>query len=251
MHQSSSLSPMGCLLLHSSSSLSALECGLLVPKWVTGDRTDVNASWKKKKCHTVLKVAESPVWINAGKKKMRAHIKVEISDFFQQIETTDNTVSTVLHGNTPLKPTSNCFLRWVLSMLLDFYDLLFSLRWSMSGSISSTGTAVLIKAFSLSAPIVKLLKSNQNQSKEQFLLWRRPQTWTSTSQFQAEVFSFSYQADCCLRSSAIETISSYHHRKPWLHVTQAPSTNHQYPSCLDSSQGKENESEKEKERDES
>lgn len=183
---------------------------------------------------------------------MRAHIKVEISDFFQQIETTDNTVPTFLHGNTPLKPTSNCFLRWILSMLLDFYEPLFSLRLrSVSGSIFSTGTAVKIKTFSLSAPIVKLLKINQNQSKEQFLLWSRPQTWTSTSQFRAEVFSFSHQADCCLQSSAIETISRYHHRKPWLHVTQAPSTNHQHPSCLDSSQGKENKNEKEKERDES
>lgn len=41
---------------------------------------------------------------------MRAHIKVEISDFFQKIENTDNTVPTFLHGDTPLTPTSNCRL---------------------------------------------------------------------------------------------------------------------------------------------
>lgn len=108
-----------------------------------------------------LKSCRKPCLNQRWKKKMRAHIKVEISDFFQQIETTDNTVPTFLHGNTPLKPTSNCFLRWILSMLLDFYDPLFSLRLrSVSGSIFSTGTAVKIKTFSLSAPIVKLLKKS-------------------------------------------------------------------------------------------
>lgn len=76
IHQSSSLYPMGCLLSHSSSSLFALARGLPVPtKWVSGDRTDVNASWGKMP-YCLIKSQKALVWVNTEKKSSRAHIKV-------------------------------------------------------------------------------------------------------------------------------------------------------------------------------
>lgn len=129
----------------------------------------------EKKKPYCLKSCRKPCLNQRWKKKnMRAHIKVEISDFFQKIENTDNTVPTFLHGNTPLNPTSNCFLRWVLSVLPDFYGPLFSLRLrSMSGSIFFYWDCCSDKSIFFVWTNSKTLK---HQSKEQFLLWSRPQT---------------------------------------------------------------------------